>query len=621
MNADEVKAELALNAEGVCQLLLPNGRRKANEWHIGSVDGEAGSSMRVHLGDGKAGLWADFSSGDKGSNLLELWKQVRGITFKEALDEAREYLGVRVEHHIKPAVARRVPTEPIAVPESKVCSEGLVDGEIAHYLRSERGIKSQVMMDYDIRVKGDDIAFVYYADSEMNEVDMVKYMGFKRVDGKKRIFTSKNSKKTLFGKHTIGDDCSTIVITEGEVDAMSFACAGIDAVSVPFGAKWESDSGSDPNMEWIQNDYDFLERFATIAISMDMDDAGRRATASIIKRLGSSRCRVIELPEKDANETMLVHGEDVLRSAFESAVYVDPETLHGVEKYKADVHDLLYSDVGHGLPLPWDNIPFHIRMNELTVVTGFNGSGKTMLLNYLCVWFASLGQRVCIASLEVPVKMNLSYLVRQAIGRESLSQGEFNRGMDWLGKSFWFYDHVGQVDAEDVLETFAYAYKRYGVTLFIIDSFMKLGFGVDEYNKHKEFMDRVTAFVNEYDVHVFLVAHARKKESERERVDKHDVKGVSEITDAAHNCITCWRNKQKEQEVYELRQANDDESLDLAEDIMLSKYDALMSVVKQRNGNGDEPQVKLWYGKGNRQYYGTGACVPIVYARPEKDGE
>ena len=216
--------------------------------------------------------------------------------------------------------------------------------------------------------------------------------------------------------------------------------------------------------------------------------------------------------------------------------------------------------------------------------------------------------------------MNLSYLVRQSVGRESPSQEEFNRGMDWLGKSFWFYDHVGQVDAEDVLETFAYAYKRYGVTLFIIDSFMKLGFGVDEYNKHKAFMDRITAFVNEYDVHVFLVAHARKKDSERERVDKHDVKGVSEITDEAHNCITCWRNKQKEQEVYELRQANDDESLDLADDIMLSKYDALMSVVKQRNGNGDEPQVKLWYGKGDRQYYGTGACVPVAYARPNEDG-
>ena len=100
-------------------------------------------------------------------------------------------------------------------------------------------------------------------------------------------------------------------------------------------------------------------------------------------------------------------------------------------------------------------------MNELTVVTGFNGSGKTMLLNYLCVWFASLGQRVCIASLEVPVKMNLSYLVRQALGKEDPSKKDFERGMSWLGKNFWFYDHVGKVEADDVLQTFIYAYKRY----------------------------------------------------------------------------------------------------------------------------------------------------------------
>ncbi len=615
MNADEVKEELAINAEGVCQLLLPNGKRRANEWHIGSVNGEEGSSMRVHLGDGKAGLWADFSSDDKGSNLLELWKQVRGITFKEALDEAREYLGVRREHHIKPVKPPVSSRKAPEIPEALVGEAGHSEGNCGAYLIDDRNIPARVLVSYDVRQKEDNTIVFIYWDESKSDVEMVKYMGLQRQDGKKKIFTSKDAKKTLYGKHTIGDDCDTLVITEGEVDAMTFATAGVPAVSVPFGAKWESESGSDPNMEWIQNDYDFLERFTTIAISMDMDDAGRRATASIIKRLGATRCRVIELPEKDANETYLKHGAEGIKSAFEKAVYVDPDSLHGVEKYKADVHDLLYSDVGHGLPLPWGDMPFHIRMNELTVVTGFNGSGKTMLLNYLCVWFASLGQRVCIASLEVPVKMNLSYLVRQALGKEHPTQEEFEMGMDWLENNFWFYDHVGQVEADDVLETFAYAYKRYGVTLFIIDSFMKLGFGVDEYNKHKEFMDKVTAFVNEYDVHVFLVAHARKKESERERVDKMDVKGVSEITDEAHNCVTCWRNKQKEQEMYELKQAGDVDSLAMANDIQNTKYDALMAVVKQRNGNGDEPQIKLWYGKGTRQYYSNGVCLPVTYAR------
>ena len=60
-------------------------------------------------------------------------------------------------------------------------------------------------------------------------------------------------------------------------------------------------------------------------------------------------------------------------------------------------------------------------------------------------------------------------------------------------------------------------------------------------------------------------------------------------------------------------QAGDIESRALAEDIIVTKYDALMSIVKQRNGNGDEPSIKLWYGKGNRQYYSSGANKPIKY--------
>lgn len=616
MNADEVKQRLADNAENVCQLLLPNGVRRRNEWHIGSIEGEAGSSMRIHLEGAKAGLWCDFSSGDKGSNLLELWRVVKDIPFKEALEQAREYLGIAPERQLRSVSTPKKRKEPIKLPDVEVGTESGVKTKCGAYLNGERAIGLDVLKDYDLRCENGKIVFVYWNQNK-TEIEMLKFMALEREDGKKHIFTSKDAKKTLFGKQTITDDCSTLVITEGELDAMSYAEAGIQAVSVPFGAKWETDYGSDPNMEWIQNDYDFLERFTTIAISMDMDEAGRRATASILKRLGESRCRVIDLPENDANETMLKHGWDALTEAFESAVYVDPETLHGVDRYKDDVHDLLYSDVCKGLPLPWGDAPFHIRMNELTVVTGFNGSGKTMLLNYLCVWFASLGQRVCIASLEVPVKMNLSYLVRQALGKEDPSKKDFERGMSWLGKNFWFYDHVGKVEADDVLQTFIYAYKRYGVKLFIIDSFMKLGFGVDEYNKHKEFMDKITEFVNSYDVHVFLVAHARKKESERERIDKMDIKGVSEITDMAHNCITCWRNKQKEQEVYELMQAGDADSMAMAHEIQSLKYDALMSVVKQRNGDGDEPQIKLWYGKGDRQYYSNGIKLPVSYVDDE----
>ena len=125
MDADEVKRSLASNAENVCRLLFPNGRRKANEWHIGSLDGEAGSSMRIHLEGNKAGIWADFSSDHRGSNLLELWRATKQVTFKEALDQAREYLGVAHHNHqIKPAFQAPKPKEKVRLPNEVVGVEG-----------------------------------------------------------------------------------------------------------------------------------------------------------------------------------------------------------------------------------------------------------------------------------------------------------------------------------------------------------------------------------------------------------------------------------------------------------------------------------------------------------------
>ena len=62
MNHDikQISEMLAKRAQDVCEWLLPNGKRKAQEWCVGSVNGDAGDSLRVNLG-GKAGLWKDFA--------------------------------------------------------------------------------------------------------------------------------------------------------------------------------------------------------------------------------------------------------------------------------------------------------------------------------------------------------------------------------------------------------------------------------------------------------------------------------------------------------------------------------------------------------------------------------
>lgn len=89
----EIKRKLADRAQSVAEYLLPRGRKEANEWRAGSITGEAGQSLGVHLSGDKAGIWADFNGG-KGGDLIDLWAVTRGIDLSKALDEARGWLGI-----------------------------------------------------------------------------------------------------------------------------------------------------------------------------------------------------------------------------------------------------------------------------------------------------------------------------------------------------------------------------------------------------------------------------------------------------------------------------------------------------------------------------------------------
>lgn len=600
MNAQEIKQELANQALSVCQHLFPNGKQQNNEWMVGSLDGESGRTLQIKIAGSKTGVWADFNAGAKGSNLLELWIQARNLSFVDAFEEAKKFLGVKENKGISPSISNKKFTPP-KEPKTEATSE------VLDYLQ-KRGIsvgtaKYYKIAEQDGRNGHKTIIFPYY--SPEGEMEMIKYLSLLRKDGKKQVMCSKDSKKTLFGKQAIHDNDSQVVITEGEIDAMSFAEAGMSAVSVPFGAKWENESGSDPNSEWISNDWNFLERFEKIYLSMDMDEAGQKAMKSISKRLGIERCLIIKLPEKDANETLCKHGPKALIEAHNNANYVEHEKLKNVNSFNERMHEKFFGDeeITQGIPTPW-NIPFHWRMNELTVLTGFNGSGKSMFLNWICVNLKALGKSTCIASLEIRPDETLRALVRQSIGADCpANEKHLDDTLNWLGEGFWFFDHHGGVQVDEMLQSFIYAHRRYNVQFFIIDSLMKCGLRFDDYNAQKKTMDLLTQFVDKYDVHVFLVAHSRKKDSEGERAGKMDVKGISEITDNAHNVLSIWRNKEKEEILGSLKQSQNPNDKIKQIEIEREMHDAVFSVEKQRGDKGEEPKLKLFYNLNTRQYH------------------
>ena len=104
--APEIARLLAERAEQLCRDLLPAGRRNSAEWCCGSVQGEAGKSLGVHLRGAKAGIWSDFATGE-GGDLLDLIQACLGLDRPDAFTWAKSWLGIGDEAPL--ATPRRPP--------------------------------------------------------------------------------------------------------------------------------------------------------------------------------------------------------------------------------------------------------------------------------------------------------------------------------------------------------------------------------------------------------------------------------------------------------------------------------------------------------------------------------
>jgi putative DNA primase/helicase len=93
-DAHRIAVALAERIESLCQILLPSGKRRGNEWRVGSINGEAGDSLGVHLSGEKAGIWCDFAADEsERGDALDLVEAVKNLKTVDAMDWARSWLG------------------------------------------------------------------------------------------------------------------------------------------------------------------------------------------------------------------------------------------------------------------------------------------------------------------------------------------------------------------------------------------------------------------------------------------------------------------------------------------------------------------------------------------------
>lgn len=441
-------------------------------------------------------------------------------------DEPRKLYKDNFDHKKKKEYKK--PKKEIKTPKSK----------IIEYLMS-RKLNIETIKDFKIGQDKDEktYMFPYYKNGELVNIK------YRQIDSKK-MWQEGNAEPVLFNR----DQCNGsdyLIITEGEIDCMTWAQMGFKAVSVPSGVD---------DMRWIENEWDYIEKFHKIYINMDEDEAGKKALKKIVARLGAWRCFNVWLPKKDANECLMGGAnKKYFQDALEAAEGFDIKELVTAGYYRDEVKKL-YSDEGRLVGVPTglnglDNMIKGWRGGEVSVWTGMNGSGKSTFLNQIIIMLADRKIKSCLGSFEMPPERILRWVVMQKSEYTLIGEEEVDKVLNAIDDYLFMINIDGLIKTDQLFNIFEFGVRKYGINHFFIDSLMRIHFKNRDINTEQtEFISDLVSFAKKYDIHIHLVAHPRKPPKDNDRPGKVDISGTGNITNLAQNVFSFWRTSEDQKD-------------------------------------------------------------------------
>lgn len=252
---------------------------------------------------------------------------------------------------------------------------------------------------------------------------------------------------------------------------------------------------------------------------------------------------------------------------------------------------------------------FRFRPYELTIWTGFKGHGKSALLSQVLLRFMQSGKRIFVCSPEFhPVELLYRFLV-QVLASNDPTEEEADFLIEYLAKWLWVYDVQSSLKPNDVPALCRWVCENIKPDHIVIDSLMKCGLAPDDYAGQKRLVDQIQSVAHQNPVHIHVVAHARKGNSDDKPAKLHDVKGASEIADLAENVVSVWRNKPKEQ------------ALSMGDMRMEGDHDALFLVEAQRNCGGQIGTLPLYFDRNSTLFFEIGRSFRDYVSIPRVEVE
>lgn len=373
-------------------------------------------------------------------------------------------------------------------------------------------------------------------------------------DGKKNFKLVKDAELIFYNLDGIADQ-TTCVITEGEMDCLSWIQAGVkNVVSVPNGASKNS------KLDYLDNCWEYFEGMEKIYISTDNDAPGRALRDELVRRLGIERCYKVEFgPLKDANEYLMAHGEEKLRDLLSEATEFPIEGVFTISETWEDLEDIWMKGLPQGDKTGDAALDSHIGFmpGELTMVTGIPGHGKSIYLDQLSLGLAiNSGWKFGICSPEsYPLAFYFARLIKRIIGKKfsknHITPSQMVKVRDWLQDKYFMIMPENGFSLDGILDRAKLLVARKGINCLILDPWNRIEHGMlPGMNEGKwivHCLTKIIEFAQRTGVHVFLVAHPTKMQRDKDGINYivpnlYNISGSAHFFNITHNGLTVFRN-------------------------------------------------------------------------------
>ena len=428
---------------------------------------------------------------------------------------------------------------------------GLIDGEIKAL--NKRHITQETCKHFNYKVGTHNGSTVHIA-TFYNKDDLAVAQHLRFPNKNFSWVGTTKEKLKLFGQ-TSGRDSRMLVITEGEIDAMSISQLWNNKYSVV-----SINSGVAGAEKDIKNNIEWIEKFETVVFCFDNDEVGLSSAKKCASLLRPNKAKIAKLPMKDANDMLVAgRGGEVIDAIWQAPVFRPDGIILGEDTWEL----LKEEDNVSTVQYPFEQLNTKtagLRLGEIVVFCGGSGIGKSQVCREIAYHLIKNDEPVAYIALEENVKRSIRGLVSLELNkpihledvRKEIPEDKLRKAWEAISSKAMFYDHWGSLESDNLINRIRYLVRGCGCRWVILDHLSIVVSGLENIDERRTIDNTMTALrslVEELNIGLILVSHLKRPDGNKGHEEGvttslSQLRGSHAIAQLSDICIGIERNIQ-----------------------------------------------------------------------------